>query len=163
MPTFLSVRVTGKKAKVEMDHRRALRDAVDLIVRSVVTRTRGGRDIKGRFFKGYAPSIVGRAKSGGGGTYSGHVNLDDTGHMLGALRGRVTSRKKAVIEFADQEAAQKAVWHQKGTRRATGGKTKKGRARTSRRMPRREFLGVSKQVRKKVRGILGLSLSRWKF
>lgn len=99
-------------------------------------RTRKGYDRHGKRFKGYAKST--REDRSKRGRQVDHVDLTDTGAMLGSLTVRPKGQGKAEITFGSPREAAKAAGHQFGKNN----------------LPRREFFGLMKRERKAVVSII---------
>lgn len=114
------------------DPDRAAADAAVTAIDLIDRRTRkDGKDIHGRRFRGYARATKESRRERG--RQTSHVDLVDTGKMLGSMTYR-TRGGKAEIYFGTAAENDKAAGHQFGLGR----------------LPKREFFGLTKDEQKQV-------------
>ncbi len=154
----MAVRLKGKRknhvAKLYSDKMkgvpRALDQAVQVAKTEIEIRANQGRDVRGRFFKGYAKSTKRQKKNKGRGrgAQTHPVNLTNTGHMLRSIATEVRIKGEQIIATIgfrggkvsgqNATAGQKAKFHNDGTRH----------------MPARKFFGLAQvqidRIRKKL-------------
>ena len=113
--------------EITQGSKRGTERAAKWLARRIVERTRSGRDVNGRFFKGYSANTRKR----------GRVNLTGkTKRMLNSVKAKPvksTGRGRAVatVEVGDR---QKAAWHQFGTE-----------VKGEQRLPVRHWFGASRR------------------
>jgi len=94
-------------------------------VSMITDRTTKGRDRRGRPFRPYSKKTAELRRKRG--RQTDHVDLTDKGHMLAAMTVKPLGRGRAEVTFANATEARKAAGHQFGKRR----------------LPKREFFGLS--------------------
>lgn len=105
--------------------------AVRLIFKRTVDK---GRDKHGQPFKKYSRSYLERKEARGGKFFSGGPNLFDKGDMMGDLSFAVVNSRRAFLHFPKTSEALKASGHIHG----------------SRRLPKRDFFGLTSTEEKQV-------------
>lgn len=103
--------------------------AVTLMFKRVVTE---GKDKTGKSFKKYSRGYLDHKKKRGGKFFTGKVNLFDGGDMMGDLQFDVESDKRAFLHFPKSQESLKVSGHIHG----------------SRRLPKRDFFGLTSKEEK---------------
>lgn len=98
MPVRINVSGTGGPISIELSEQ-DLRDAAELVIRRIRTRTEGGTDVHGMAFREYHPDYA-KAKQ----EALGHTRVDLTvsGRMLNDMQVTSASKDGATISFISQ-------------------------------------------------------------
>jgi len=119
--------IKKRAAKIDSSSDLAIQKTTAEISTYIKERTLSGKDKNGKKFAKYANSTLKAKKKRGGKFFTGVVNLNDTGKMMGSLQPKRVSSKVGIVGFTRHIEAQKAARNING----------------SRHRPKRDFFGLS--------------------
>lgn len=118
-----------KKVNKAMDP--IIKEIAVVSLKNIIKDTTKGKDVNGNRFQAYSKATI--AIKG-----SSNVNLRHSGRMLKNLKARKKRNAKYIVGFSNGSEEQKALGHQLGTRK----------------LPKREFIGISKRSRQTIAKII---------